>query len=260
MINYNKTEQFLLDAPLPERTESYIPVPHRTFITQLQERIQKRNLIIVNKRYLSNQKGNVMQGEFVIHSTKDPELFSMFSFLNSYNKTQRATLNGGAFNKVCENGLYLNNLRFTRKHTGTVLEELFENMELSLDSAEKQLEELIYVKNELRGVRLTKTQTAELLGILYIDKEIITSTQLNIVKRELEKPTFDYKAPNTAYELLNHLTHSFKNCPPHSYMKSHIETSNFFVNQFGILDARNIPVSESFNQIEDAEIIEETVL
>jgi hypothetical protein len=176
-----------------------------------------------------------MIGEYVIYSDADPELYSMCSFVNSYNKQHRASLLAGAFQKVCENGLYLNDVRFRRKHTGTVLEELYTHMEGALNSAEEQLNNIIYIKNELKKIHLTKNRVAELLGTMFIDKDIITSTQLNIVKRELETPTYDYECSGTAFELLSHLTHSFKNSSPRDYMKSHIETSDFFVNEFGIL-------------------------
>lgn len=239
MNKYNDTELRLLEVEVPKQTNRYAPVPHRVFIEELQSKLEKRNLQILQKRYASSCNGEIMMGEFVIYSDADPELYTMCSFINSYNKQQRASLLAGAYQKVCENGLYLNTTRFRRKHTGSVLEELYSHMDGALDSAEEQLNNIIRIKTELKNISVSKKRVAELLGTLYIEKNIITSTQLNIVKRELETPTYNYECPGTAFELMSHLTHSFKNSQPRDYMKAHIETSDFFVNEFGILTTPN---------------------
>lgn len=239
---YTDREQFLLGVALPEETKTYAPVPHRVFIDELQDRILSRNLNILERRYHSNHNGQQVVGELVISSNMDPELHSMFSFTNSYDKSMKASVSGGAYVKVCSNGLYLNNVRFKKQHRGTVLEELYSHMDMALNAAEEQMEELIFIKQQLKEREVTTRKASELLGVLFLDKKLITSTQLNIVKDEMAKPSFDYGCKDSAYELLNHLTHSFKGAPAMNYMKHQVETSNFFVDEFGLMRKSEVKV------------------
>jgi predicted solute-binding protein len=93
---------------------------------------------------------------------------------------------------------------------------------------------MVKEKIKMKDIEITKKTTAELLGRLFIDEAIITSTQLNIIKNELEKPTHDYGASNTVWELMNYQTYALKECAPSTWMERVSKTHKFYVNEFSI--------------------------
>jgi hypothetical protein len=106
-------------------------------------------------------------------------------------------------------------------------------------------------RDVMKNIEVTATRKAELVGQLYIEKEIINSLQLNIIKGEIKKPTFDYGAKDSLWELYQHTTYALKQQHPGSWMNSHIDTHDFFVNEAGILveKAPAIVYNEPVNQL-----------
>jgi hypothetical protein len=43
-----------------------------------------------------------------------------------------------------------------------------------------------------------------------LEENIITSQQLGIIKGQIENPSYDYKSPDSAWELYSHATHAIK--------------------------------------------------
>jgi hypothetical protein len=235
MNEYSLIEQELLAARLPARTATYTPVPHRIFIEEIAEELDKANFKIIDRYYNRAMNNQVVSGNYIIAYDADPELQLSFNWSNSYNKILKASITGGAYQKICANGMFGSSTRYIHKHNGNVLQELYQAIRYAIDSAEQQMEELIFVKQRLKEIEVTKRITSELLGRMYLENEIITSTQLNIVKRELDDPSYDYNFIGSAFELYSHLTHSFKEATPQHYMKHHVTTHEFFKNHFEVV-------------------------
>ena len=58
---------------------------------------------------------------------------------------------------------------------------------------------------------------------------------MNIIEKELRKPTFDYGAPDSLWELYNFTTFAMKEIHPSLWMQNHQRAHSFFVNEAGIL-------------------------
>lgn len=86
----------------------------------------------------------------------------------------------------------------------------------------------------MKKIELSKRTKAELIGRALIEEEFITSTQLNIINREIKMPSFDYGCPDSMWELYQHFTHSMKDIHPSLWMENHIAAHNFFVNESGL--------------------------
>jgi hypothetical protein len=61
-----------------------------------------------------------------------------------------------------------------------------------------------------------------------LEEQFITSTQLNIISRELKAPTHDYGAKDSVWELYNYTTFAMKESHPANWMESHIKAHRFF--------------------------------
>lgn len=226
----------LQTAPLPERTDSYTPIGHGKIIESTTELLQKMNFKITRSIYRASGDGLIGQGEYHLVYGNDTEMGLMLAWQNSYNKSTSFKYAIGAHVFVCANGMVAGDLAsYRRKHTGTADLEAFEQIYMQITEAKSIFDKLILDREQLKPIRLSEREMAEIMGRLYVEKEIITSTQLNIMKRELEKPSFDYGVPtDSAWSLYNYATHSFKEDNPRNWIKRHVDLHDFFGDHFSL--------------------------
>jgi hypothetical protein len=239
MQNWNTTEDFLCSLELPEKTSSYSPIGHCVFIDEIKQELNKNNYLIKNAFYKTNQKGLQLTGRYDIIS--DRQDFGMsISFSNSYNKTIKAQVASGISSWACLNGKIFGDISFSRKHTGSVYEELQENIIKCVSNMEKEFDKGLYIMDQLKEKEITTKIAAELTGRAFIEQDIITATQMGIIKDRL---SFDenFKEMN-AYCLYEHFTEAAKTCHATTQIKTLKNISDYFVNEFGILT--EIPVKE----------------
>jgi hypothetical protein len=101
-------------------------------------------------------------------------------------------------------------------------------MERIIGECGNLFENMIYVKNQMKDIELTRELQSSFLGRLYANEEILTITQAGIVKKEMDNPSFDYGDSNTAWSFYQHCTHSFKTVTPRTYLPNQIKLTNFF--------------------------------
>ena len=129
MKNWKNTTDFLREIPLPEQTRTYKPVSHAIFIDEIKEELYKRGHSVKTERYLTANNGLIMTGNFTVDNP-DSHINPAIFFTNSYNKMRKAELTTGAIVLICSNGLIRQEVahRFSKKHSGTVLEDLRNNI------------------------------------------------------------------------------------------------------------------------------------
>jgi len=238
--------QRMITAPLPEKTESYTPISHKSVIDYSTSTLQKMGFTVKNSIYRSSLDGLIGQGEYHLQYGNDPEMGLMLAWQNSYNKQVSFKYAIGAHVFVCSNGMVAGDLAsYKRKHTGTADAEALQHIESYVGDAKMIFERLIHDREVLKTQELTERQVAEMIGRMYIHDQIITSTQINIMKRELEKPTYDYGVgPNNAWSVYNYATHAFKEDSPRNWIKRHTDLHNFFAGEFGI-EGYSVPTVET---------------
>jgi hypothetical protein len=154
---------------------------------------------------------------------------------------------------------------FKRKHQGDVQEftpsAIVEYIKAAGDGFRKMQDE----RELMKHVQIDARVTAELVGRMILEKEFIESTQVNMIKRELKKPTFDYGAPESLWELYQYTTYAMKDVHPTLWMGNHVDAHEFFVNASGEIKSKSINISfeEStirrqltiFDQIAEADVV-----
>ena len=53
----NTTKEFLLDVPVPARTDSYTPVSHANIIEATYEQLDRHNLLVTNQFFNASNDG-----------------------------------------------------------------------------------------------------------------------------------------------------------------------------------------------------------
>lgn len=256
---WSDNEQFLLDIEKPQITRSYAPIEHRVFITEIQEQLDKQGLKICDKKYSTNGKGTVLTGEYgICHvDNTDEEAIMSIGFQNSYNKTMKAGLYSGMLVLVCKNGMYTRKQGgvYQRKHTGTALQDLRAQIVTTIENTQNGFQALVEEREAMKVMNLSKQTIATLVGDMYLNEGIINSTQLQIIKREMQYSEV-FKG-NTAWNMFNWVTESIKISHPANYIKAHLKAHTYISNKLKLSDKRvNLYGVMESSQLIVAEIIE----
>jgi hypothetical protein len=92
------------------------------------------------------------------------------------------------------------------------------------------------------------------VGRLFIDENLIDSSQVSCIKNEIDKPSYDYKEYNTAWTFYNHVTHALKKSHPRSWMSDQQKFHQFMISE--LLSNSQIKLNDSSNvHVEDHEIV-----
>ena len=181
------TREYIISADLPEATESYTVIPHGEVIARTKELLQQKGLEIDKEYYRCNFNARVAQGMYHIKSNSDPDIGLLFAWNNSYDKSLRFRCCVGAYVHESLSTMVGNIGSWGRKHTGTANTEAAETIEEQLGKADNYFKELIDDKEKMKTVDINLPLAASFLGVCYIDKQLINTEQISIIKDGLKK-------------------------------------------------------------------------
>lgn len=252
MEDYTIAKKQLISTPLPLQTRTYKPVPHQRLIDLTLEALLKEGFTVDREIYASAKGGLVAYGKYVIGNVSDNEMRLQIMWQNSYDKTKVLTFAIGALVLVCTNGMvsFRSANSFRKKHTGEIQEITPHVVQSYIAQAAETFLTLQQDRDIMKTIEIDRKTTAELIGRMYIEHEFIESTQLNIIKRQLDKPAHDYGAPGSLWELYQHTTYAIGGIHPSHWMEDHIAAHEFFVNAAGILVQNDVVVVPEY-KIED---------
>jgi len=249
------TEQHIRNTPLPAHGKRYKAIPHGYIIDETRKELTKAGFQISQELYKTTFDGQIAQGVYHLNYGTDKDMGLMFAWSNSYNKMMRFKCAVGAQVFICMNGVVSGDLaNYKRKHTGSALVDVTNAIQLQISHAKEYYDNLVADKEMLKQINLDRATQASVIGRLLIEQEVLSISQVSVVQRELDKPTFQYSNnPNSAWDLYNHITLALKDSHPLSYLNDHQKVHNFFVNEFGQLQNVYAPVEETE---EEEEILE----
>jgi hypothetical protein len=236
------TEQDLRNIPLPNHGGRYAVVSHGDVINSVKIRLAAAGFTVKSTQYRSTLDGQVAQGVYHLDYANDPDMGMMFAWSNSYNKTMRFKCAVGAYVFICGNGVVRGDMgSYSRKHSGTALQDVIAEIDQQIALARQHYDTLLNDKQMLKNVKLSARDKGRILGQLFANDEILTLTQVGIVKRELDKPSHNYNADvDSAWTMYNHITLALKESHPATFMKDHQRVHGYFVDAFGQLHTPQI--------------------
>jgi len=221
------TRAYLENEPLPVHGKSYTVISHKEVIDNAKNLLKTSGFSIINEVYRSNMNANVAQGIYYLRPTnpddtamQEEELGMMFAWTNSYDKSTRFQCSVGAYVKVCGNGMIAGDMmNYNRKHTGTANMDTKIHMSDQIKNAEKYYKRLIADKEYLKSINISCKEQSELVGRLFIDEDLLDTQQTSMIKKEMDKPSFDYGQGNySAWAFYNHVTHALKKAHPRDWL------------------------------------------
>jgi hypothetical protein len=218
-----------MNTPVPVQTRTYKPVSHSSLIDLTLNSIEKAGFILDKETYSSAVDGQIANGRFSISNVADSEMQLQIGWQNSYNKQLTLKFAIGTRILVCSNGCVSGDFgAFKKKHVGEIQTFTPSAIVDYIAQAGEAFTLMQKQREDMKQVQITKRIKAELIGRMMLEEQFITSTQLNIISRELKAPTHDYNAKDSLWELYNYTTFAMKESHPAQWMESHIKAHKFF--------------------------------
>jgi hypothetical protein len=231
MDNFNTTKELIMNTPVPVQTRTYKPVSHSQLIDLTLNSISKAGFTLDKETYSSAVDGQVANGRFSISNVADSEMQLQIGWQNSYNKQLTLKFAIGTRILVCSNGCVSGDFgAFKKKHVGEIQSFTPSAIVDYIAQAGEAFTLMQQQRESMKQIEITKRTKAELVGRMMLEEQFITSTQLNIISRELKAPTHDYNAKDSLWELYNYTTFAMKETHPSQWMESHIQAHAFFNN------------------------------
>lgn len=253
------TKEFIKGIELPTHGNSYTIIPHAHAIDETYKAILQEGFTLKNETYKCTLDGQVAQGIYYLDYRNDPDMGLMFAWSNSYNKTMKFKCAVGSYVFICMNGVVSGDMgSFVRKHTGSALTEATFKINEQLSKAKNYYNTLVEDKQILKNVLLTPKEKGTVLGRLFAEQEILTLTQVGIVKREMDNPSHNYNCnPDSAWAMYNHVTFALKESHPRTYLDDHEVLHNFFITEYSVRNTTPLKVESIKIDYQEEEVLEE---
>jgi len=249
--SYLAAKDILLNAALPAETKTYKPVTHQQLMDLTLESIHGAGFELEEETYSAARDGNVANGRYTIKNIADSEMQLQIGWQNSYDKTMSLKFAIGTRIFICSNGCVSGDYgAFRKAHRGEIQTFTPNAITEYIKQAGDAFTKIQSERDAMKNMEVTKRTTAELIGRMIIEENIIESTQLNIIRGQIENPSFDYGAPGSLWELYQHTTFAMKEVHPSLWMRNHINAHSFFVNAAGINVLTPVVEEIPFTQLE----------
>jgi len=247
---YSVTKESLINAPIPLEERIYRPFSHEKVIDLTLEALEGSGFKLDKEEYRACRDNKVAIGKYSIKNVADSEMKVEISWLNSYDKSKKLTWAIGSHVILCMNGMVSADMgSFKKKHRGEIGEYAPKTISEYVKRAGDVFREMQKEREEMKKIELSERDKSLLIGRLFLEEKLITSTQMNIIAREIEIPTFDYGAKGSMWEFYNHLTLSYRDLHPSLYLNHHMDAHKFFVGESGLfVPNSHIPSDISVNQ------------
>jgi hypothetical protein len=243
---YNTTKQTLLNAPVPQQTRTYKPVSHVQLMDLTMRGIEQAGFTLDREMYSAARDGAIANGRFTIRNVMDKEMQLEVGWQNSYDKSLTLKFAIGTRIMVCQNGCVFGDYgAFKKKHVGEIQTFAPHAITEYIKGAGDVFRRMQEQRDRMKQIEVSRRTQAELIGRMMLEEQFIQSTQLNVISRELNKPTFDYGAPGSMWELYQFTTQAMRETHPSLWMDNHIKAHNFFVNECGSLIGETPILEES---------------
>jgi len=125
-------------------------------------------------------------------------------------------------------------MQFLRKHTGEVVKELNTKIVNTINQLDDHFNKMVEHSQRMKEIYVDTKASAELAGRLFIEEQILNTTQLNTLRKEILEPSFDEFKNEDLWSFYNNTTYALKNSHPTNYIDNHIKLHEFVEIEYGL--------------------------
>ena len=192
--------------------------------------LDKANIPVSNRKFLAAKKGNQATIHYSLNLFDDKEQQFQLVAQNSYDKSLSFKFLMGSEIIACSNGLLRSNRDtiFKKKHVGEIQTLAPEKIYEFIYNTAEEFNTYISYRELLKNYDLNKSAVHSLVGKLFLDEQIVNTDQLNILKREIMSPSYNYGTDgNSAWDFYNHVTAALRTSHPSNWVNNHIAFDEF---------------------------------
>ena len=212
--------------PMPEPTESYVPVSHYHLTDKLLTISQDilRDYVLVGENYGIARQGNQLFAVLKFRGEKTDMGLSI-AFRNSYDRSMAIGLAIGASVFVCDNLALTGEIVVMKKHTKNVWSELEETVIATIYKSQRNYRQIVCDAEAFKALPLENLEAFQLMGVLF-GHNIVSPRQLTVLKSEWLRPRYEEFRPRNMWSFYNAGTECLKSSPPISIMEKHLRLHN----------------------------------
>ena len=240
LTDLSEALQHVKSIPVPEKTDTYTPVPHDDLIGKVFNHAENLFKDVKPSIKVSTAKnGNQLFGvlnydvqELVDKGyQQESEVFDYsaqrmtIGFRNSYDKSLAVGIVLGANVVVCDNLQFSGKIRTVRKHTSEIYRDLEGLIEDSISEIWPTYYTIMENMERLKRISISSTKASWLLGEISWKEKILSPTQSSEAWRDWNRNIHGY---NSAYKLFQACTHALKKGHPANVADQHLKLDSWF--------------------------------
>lgn len=192
-------------VPVPEPTDSYVPVPYPRLVEELKLHIPRFGLAVVDERYALARDGNQMFGVLTCRNGHAADWGLAIGIRSSYDRSLSIQGVAGSRVFVCDNLAFHGETQLSRKHTANVFRDLPDLIYRMLESVAAMKSRLAEEIGRMKATPLVQSQAHDLM-VRAIRGGALPASQLPKVIEFYEDLDNSEFAPSTAWSLFNAFT------------------------------------------------------
>jgi hypothetical protein len=208
--------------PIPQETDSYIPVSHYHLADKILSVSQDllTDFMLIGESYAVARQGQQLFA-LLKFKRENAEIGLSVAFRNSYDRSMSVGLAIGASVFICDNLALHGEIAVMKKHTKGVWNALEDLAITTLYKAQHNFEKVVADAERLKGIPLDNQDAFRLMGLLY-GHDTVSPRQLPVIRDEWLKPSHEEFQGRNKWNFFNAVTEALKSTPPISIMEKHV--------------------------------------
>ena len=218
----------LAAVPVPESTDSYVPVPYPRLIEEIKLHIPRFGLKITEEQYALAREGRQMFGVLTCSNGRPVADYTLaLGFRSSVDRSTSVGITTGVKVIVCCNLAFSGEVTMHRKHTVNVFRDLPDLIYRMLSQVSSMRER---TDGEIAAMKVHELppMQAHHLMVEAIRANVLPASRLPRVIEAWEEPKHEEFTPRTAWSLFNAFTEVQKGTPPRAQMEGSLRLSSLF--------------------------------
>lgn len=225
---WEATKADVAAVPVPEETDSYVPVPYGRFVEEVELHVPRFGLTVTDARYALARDGLQMFGVLTCTNGQNHADYALaLGLRSSYDRSLSLGIVAGSKTFVCDNYAFSGEVVMHRKHTVNVFRDLPDLIYRMLSKV-SSMQSRIHAEIAAMKGRELSAETADHLLVEAVRRNVLPASNLPKVIEAWEKPVHEEFAPRTAWSLYNAFTEVQKSRSPRVQMESGLRLSSTF--------------------------------
>ena len=225
---WEATKADVASVPVPEETNSYVPVPFARFIEEVELHVPRFGLTITESRFALAHGGEQMFGVLTCTNGVAHDDYGLaIGLRNSYDRSLSVGLIAGSHVYCCDNLAFSGDVSMQRKHTANVFRDLPDLIYRML-SGVSSMQSRIHAEITAMKERVLGPETADHLMVEAVRRNALPASQLPKMIDAWEKPKHEEFAPRNAWSLFNAFTEVQKTRSARAQVEDGLRFSQLF--------------------------------